>query len=142
MTDPDDPDPDDPDPDDPDPDDPDRGRPLDPTSRESVLVITLALAGLMMTLATSTLPVIADVPRSGVFAVVDGAADTAGYLAMAAIAARPPVRWELVRRVGWAMIAVAVLGGVWAAAAGSGADFLLAMSGLMAVVVIVVSPGR
>ena len=32
------------DPDDPDPDDPDRGRPLDPTSRESVLVITLALA--------------------------------------------------------------------------------------------------
>ncbi|MXP21328.1 hypothetical protein GIY30_08180 [Gordonia sp. HNM0687] len=113
--------------------------PMDRDSRERVLVIILALAGLLMTLGMAVLPVIAGVPRGAVFGVVVGAGNAVGYLTMVAVATQSPLRWGLVHRAAWAVIGVSVIGAVWAVLASAGADFLLAMSGLMAAMVLVVS---
>ncbi|AZG47136.1 MFS transporter [Gordonia insulae] len=124
-------------------DEPPRNSLGDKDGRERVLVIVLALAGAVSTLALSMLPVIAGVPHNPVFAALIGAVNTIGYLAIILIAAQSPLRWWLVRRVSLAMIGASVLAAIAAVTilddSSGGSGFLLAMSALMAVVIVAVS---
>ncbi|MYR07734.1 hypothetical protein GTV32_16130 [Gordonia sp. SID5947] len=120
----------------------DRGGLGDRDSRERVLVVVMALVGIVSTLALSSLPVVAGVAHGLVFGVVVGTVNVLGYLAIVVVAVQAPLRWDSVRRAAWVVIAVSVVGAVWALVsdrAAGGADFLLAMSGLMAVLVVVTS---
>ncbi|NDZ92908.1 hypothetical protein G3I13_19500 [Streptomyces sp. SID6673] len=114
----------------------------DKDSRERVLVIILALAGVMSTLALSVLPVLADVSHSPGFTALIGSVNTAGYLAIIVVAARSPLRWVLVRRSALVMVGFAVAAAVAAATIldeNAGPGFLLSMSALMAAVIAALS---
>ncbi|MGV9709929.1 hypothetical protein ACWDTI_04620 [Gordonia sp. NPDC003424] len=107
---------------------------------EQVLVIVLAIAGLVATLMLSALPMIAQVAFSPAFAIVIGAVNLAGYFTLIVVAAQSPLRWVTIRRVAGWMVGVGVLGAVVSLTAiesGSrGTSFLLAMSSLMAAVIL------
>ncbi len=125
-----------------DDDDPDHGRLADKDSRERVLAIVLALAGVLVTLASVLLPVVAGVPHGLVFGVVVASLNLVGYLVIVAVAAQSPLHRMLIRRSAWAVIAVSVSAAVWAVLVedgASGADFLVAMSGSMAAMVLLTS---
>lgn len=100
----------------------------------------MALAGVVTTLMLSTIPILAGVAVSSAFALVIGPVNVAGYVTMILVAAQAPLRWEVIRRIATAMIVVSVVGASAAVTVldshTSGPSFLLAMSAMMAVVVV------
>ncbi|MFW0793224.1 hypothetical protein AAFP30_05380 [Gordonia sp. CPCC 205515] len=109
---------------------------------QQVLVIVLALAGIVATLMLSTIPTLAGVAVDTGYAVVIGAVNVAGYVAMILVVAQSPLRWDLVRRIAAVMIVVDVLAAIASVTVldsrTSGPSFLLAMSSVMAVVIVLV----
>lgn len=119
---------------------PDEPEPPRRPAPQQVLVIVVALAGVVTTLMLSMLPLLAGVAVSSAFALVIGPVNVAGYITMILVAAQAPLRWAVIRRIATAMIVVSVVGASAAVTVldsrTSGPSFLLAMSAMMAVVVV------
>ncbi|GAB93769.1 hypothetical protein GORHZ_245_00070 [Gordonia rhizosphera NBRC 16068] len=107
---------------------------------DRMLIAGLGLVGAISTIVLSAIPMTIGVDSSPVVVAMVGSVNTFGYVALVLLAARAPIVWGLVSRLCLLMVAISVLGAVvpmsMSGTAVAGTSFLVAMSSLMAFIIL------